>query len=124
MLYYKRQFRSCIEMLFSYTNCSLWEVLFPGKSEVRSIFSISFYQHIIILYSGKYCFFILFRHIVNALEHDCKSSRKTKHSSVVVVEIVFILPRTVIPPVFPSTKHKNKTKAMRWHITNGELYEI
>lgn len=115
-------------MLFSLTNYSLREVFFPEKSEVRSIFFtflfFYFYQDIIILYSKKYCFFILFRHIVNALEHDWKSSRKTKHSLVVVVEIVFILPRTVMPPVFPSTKHKNKTKAMRWHITNGELYEI
>jgi len=53
------------------------------KSEVRSIFFIFFYQDIIILYSEKYCFFILFRHIVNALEHDWKSSRKTENKTLV-----------------------------------------
>lgn len=112
------------ENVFSYTNCSRWEVLFPGKSEVRSTFFIFFLSGYYYFVFGK----ILFFHFISSY-CECFGTR---------LEVVeenktlvgggsgncFHFTRTVMPPVFPSIKHKNKTKAMRWHITNGELYEI
>lgn len=81
-----------------------------------------FIKLLFFFFKKKYCFSILFHHIVHAMVHDWKL-RENKTFVGSSGRNCFRFPRTVLPPVFSSNigeGYRKKTK-MRWHNTNGGL---
>jgi hypothetical protein len=101
--------------------------LYLGYSSVIVMYTSSFhilyffYQHIIILFLKKYCFSILFHHIVRAMEHDWKPGKNKTLVGSGGGNCFRFFPGQYCHQYFPATstkgrerKHKNAVVYYEW----------